>query len=87
MPPVFRAISIPSFKWLEAYEQVFGLLQFRALHSAEQQQAYEVDIKADSAEYSIHHARVRAARHRSTGQAVEMKRLHGVNSRSQAAEI
>ena len=80
-------ISITSFKWLEAYEQDFGLLQYRALHSAEQQQAYELDSKADCAEYSIHHARVRAASHKSTEQAVEMKRLHGVNSGTQAAEI
>ena len=39
-----------------AYERDFGLLQYRAVHSAEQQQVYERDFKADYAEYSIHHA-------------------------------
>ncbi|XP_006878225.1 PREDICTED: RNA polymerase II elongation factor ELL3-like, partial [Chrysochloris asiatica] len=34
------------------------LLQYRAIHSAEQQQAYEQDFETDYAEYRVLHARV-----------------------------
>ncbi|CAH6787995.1 RNA polymerase II elongation factor ELL3 [Phodopus roborovskii] len=51
------------------------LLQYSAIHSAEQQQAYEQDFEADYAEYRILHARVGAASQRFTELGEEMKRL------------
>ncbi|XP_006994100.1 RNA polymerase II elongation factor ELL3 [Peromyscus maniculatus bairdii] len=51
------------------------LLQYRAIHSAEQQQAYEQDFETDYAEYRILHARVGAASQRFTELGAEIKRL------------
>ncbi|OBS78758.1 hypothetical protein A6R68_18843 [Neotoma lepida] len=51
------------------------LLQYRAIHSAEQQQAYEQDFETDYAEYRILHARVGAASQKFTELGAEIKRL------------
>ncbi|XP_021081935.1 RNA polymerase II elongation factor ELL3 isoform X2 [Mesocricetus auratus] len=51
------------------------LLQYRAIHSAEQQQAYEQDFETDYAEYRILYARVGAASQRFTELGAEIKRL------------
>ncbi|XP_055481752.1 RNA polymerase II elongation factor ELL3 [Psammomys obesus] len=51
------------------------LLQYGAIHSAEQQQAYEQDFETDYAEYRILHARVGAASQRFTELGAEIKRL------------
>ncbi|KAF4018062.1 hypothetical protein G4228_009779 [Cervus hanglu yarkandensis] len=48
------------------------LLQYRAIHSAEQQHAYEQDFETDYAEYRILHARVGAASQRFIELAAEM---------------
>ncbi|GAB1286794.1 RNA polymerase II elongation factor ELL3 [Apodemus speciosus] len=49
--------------------------QYRAIHSTEQQQAYEQDFETDYAEYRILHARVGAASQRFTELGAEIKRL------------
>ncbi|KAK7810194.1 hypothetical protein U0070_010358 [Myodes glareolus] len=51
------------------------LLQYGAIHSTEQQQAYEQDFETDYAEYRILHARVGAASQRFTELGAEIKRL------------
>ncbi|XP_036041959.1 RNA polymerase II elongation factor ELL3 [Onychomys torridus] len=51
------------------------LLQYRAIHSTEQQQAYEQDFETDYAEYRILHARVGAASQRFTELGAEIKTL------------
>ncbi|KAL6035801.1 hypothetical protein STEG23_005198 [Scotinomys teguina] len=51
------------------------LLQYRAIHSAEQQQAYEQDFETDYTEYRTLHARVGAASQRFTELGAEIKRL------------
>uniref|UniRef100_A0A8C6QBD9 Elongation factor RNA polymerase II-like 3 n=1 Tax=Nannospalax galili TaxID=1026970 RepID=A0A8C6QBD9_NANGA len=50
-------------------------LQYRAINSAEQQQAYEQDFETDYAEYRILHARVGAASQRFIELGAEIKRL------------
>ncbi|XP_008580755.1 PREDICTED: RNA polymerase II elongation factor ELL3 [Galeopterus variegatus] len=51
------------------------LLQYRAIHSAEQQHAYEQDFETDYAEYRILHARVGAASQRFIELGAEIKRV------------
>ncbi|XP_004380751.1 RNA polymerase II elongation factor ELL3 [Trichechus manatus latirostris] len=51
------------------------LLQYRAIHSAEQHHAYEQDFEADYAEYRILHARVAAASQRFIELGAEIKRV------------
>ncbi|XP_064148111.1 RNA polymerase II elongation factor ELL3 isoform X2 [Loxodonta africana] len=51
------------------------LLQYRAIHSAEQQHAYEQDFETDYAEYRILHARVGAASQRFMELGAEIKRV------------
>ncbi|XP_054988122.1 RNA polymerase II elongation factor ELL3 [Sorex araneus] len=51
------------------------LLQYTAIHSAEQQQAYEQDFETDYAEYRILHARVGAASQRFVELGAEIKRV------------
>lgn len=51
------------------------LLQYRAIHSAEQQHAYEQDFETDYAEYRILHARVGAASQRFIELAAEMNNV------------
>ncbi|XP_045628121.1 RNA polymerase II elongation factor ELL3 isoform X1 [Ursus americanus] len=51
------------------------LLQYRAIHSAEQQHAYEQDFETDYTEYRILHARVGAASQRFTELGAEIKRV------------
>uniref|UniRef100_A0A8D2AWN5 Elongation factor for RNA polymerase II 3 n=1 Tax=Sciurus vulgaris TaxID=55149 RepID=A0A8D2AWN5_SCIVU len=51
------------------------LLQYRVIHSAEQQQAYEQDFETDYAEYRILHARVGAASQRFIELGAEIKRV------------
>nr|XP_014702592.2 RNA polymerase II elongation factor ELL3 isoform X1 [Equus asinus] len=51
------------------------LLQYRAIHSAEQQHAYEQDFETDYAEYRILHARVGAASQRFVELGAEIKRV------------
>ncbi|XP_051000452.1 RNA polymerase II elongation factor ELL3 isoform X2 [Acomys russatus] len=51
------------------------LLQYGAIHNAEQQQAYEQDFETDYAEYRILHARIGAASQRFTELGAEIKRL------------
>lgn len=62
-------------KHWQAYEQGFGLLQHRAIHNAEQQQAHELDLKTDYVEYPILWAQVRVASQRLTEVRMEIKRL------------
>ncbi|XP_066200554.1 RNA polymerase II elongation factor ELL3 [Saccopteryx leptura] len=50
-------------------------LQYGAIHSAEQQQAYEQDFETDYAEYRILHARVKAASQRFIELGAEIKRV------------
>ncbi|XP_029808613.1 RNA polymerase II elongation factor ELL3 isoform X2 [Suricata suricatta] len=51
------------------------LLQYRAIHSAEQQHAYEQDFETDYTEYRILHARVGAASQRFIELGAEIKRV------------
>ncbi|XP_064222057.1 RNA polymerase II elongation factor ELL3 isoform X2 [Aotus nancymaae] len=51
------------------------LLQYRAIHSAEQQHAYEQEFETDYAEYRILHARVGAASQRFIELGAEIKRV------------
>ncbi|XP_035888477.1 RNA polymerase II elongation factor ELL3 isoform X1 [Phyllostomus discolor] len=51
------------------------LLQYGAIHSAEQQHAYEKDFETDYVEYRILHARVGAASQRFTELGAEIKRV------------
>ncbi|XP_012865350.1 PREDICTED: RNA polymerase II elongation factor ELL3 [Dipodomys ordii] len=51
------------------------LLQYRAINSAEQQQAYEQDFETDYAEYRILHSRVGAASQRFIELGAEIKRV------------
>ncbi|XP_020011793.1 RNA polymerase II elongation factor ELL3 [Castor canadensis] len=51
------------------------ILQYRSIHSAEQQQAYEQDFEADYAEYRMLHARVGAASQRFIELGAEIKRV------------
>ncbi|KAI5129382.1 Rna polymerase Ii Elongation Factor Ell3 [Manis pentadactyla] len=51
------------------------LLQYRAIHSAKQQHAYEQDFETDYAEYRILHARVGAASQRFMELGAEIKRV------------
>ncbi|XP_032337231.1 RNA polymerase II elongation factor ELL3 [Camelus ferus] len=51
------------------------LLQYRAIHSAEQQHAYEQDFETDYAEYRILHARIGAASQRFIELGAEIKRV------------
>ncbi|XP_040112590.1 RNA polymerase II elongation factor ELL3 isoform X1 [Oryx dammah] len=51
------------------------LLQYRAIHSAEQQHAYEQDFETDYAEYRLLHARVGAASQRFIELAAEMNNV------------
>ncbi|XP_006883021.1 PREDICTED: RNA polymerase II elongation factor ELL3 [Elephantulus edwardii] len=51
------------------------LLQYRAIHNAEQQHAYEQDFETDYAEYRILHARVGAASQRFIELGAEIKRV------------
>ncbi|XP_055132855.1 RNA polymerase II elongation factor ELL3 isoform X1 [Symphalangus syndactylus] len=51
------------------------LLQYRAIHSAEQQHAYEQDFETDYAEYRILHARVGTASQRFIELGAEIKRV------------
>ncbi|XP_045679772.1 RNA polymerase II elongation factor ELL3 isoform X1 [Phyllostomus hastatus] len=51
------------------------LLQYGAIHSAEQQHAYEKDFEADYVEYRILHARVGAVSQRFTELGAEIKRV------------
>ncbi|KAL2790453.1 RNA polymerase II elongation factor ELL3, partial [Daubentonia madagascariensis] len=51
------------------------LLQYRTIHSAEQQHAYEQDFETDYAEYRILHARVGAASQRFIELGAEIKRV------------
>ncbi|XP_012504776.1 PREDICTED: RNA polymerase II elongation factor ELL3 [Propithecus coquereli] len=51
------------------------LLQYRAIHSAEQKHAYEQDFETDYAEYRILHARVGAASQRFIELGAEIKRV------------
>lgn len=51
------------------------LLQYGAIHSAEQQRAYEQDFEADYAEYRILHARFGAASQRFIDLGAEIKRV------------
>ncbi|XP_066132751.1 RNA polymerase II elongation factor ELL3 [Saccopteryx bilineata] len=50
-------------------------LQYGAIHSAEQQHAYEQDFETDYAEYCILHARVKAASQRFIELGAEIKRV------------
>ncbi|ELV13393.1 RNA polymerase II elongation factor ELL3 [Tupaia chinensis] len=50
-------------------------LQYRAIHSVEQQHAYEQDFETDYAEYRILHARIGAASQRFTELGTEIKRV------------
>ncbi|XP_030740368.1 RNA polymerase II elongation factor ELL3 [Echinops telfairi] len=51
------------------------LLQYRTIHSAEQQHAYEQDFEADYAEYRVLHAQVGAASQRFIELGAEIKRV------------
>ncbi|XP_014636147.1 PREDICTED: RNA polymerase II elongation factor ELL3 isoform X1 [Ceratotherium simum simum] len=51
------------------------LLQYRAIHTAEQQHAYEQDFETDYAEYRILHARVGAASQKFIELGAEIKRV------------
>nr|ACH91023.1 elongation factor RNA polymerase II-like 3 (predicted) [Otolemur garnettii] len=51
------------------------LLQYKAIHNAEQQHAYERDFETDYAEYRILHARVGAASQRFVELGTEIKRV------------
>ncbi|XP_025740221.1 RNA polymerase II elongation factor ELL3 [Callorhinus ursinus] len=51
------------------------LLQYRAIHNAEQQHAYEQDFETDYTEYRILHARVGAASQRFIELGAEIKRV------------
>ncbi|XP_008267046.1 RNA polymerase II elongation factor ELL3 isoform X1 [Oryctolagus cuniculus] len=51
------------------------LLQYKAIHSVEQQQAYEQDFETDYAEYRTLHARVGAASQRFIELGAEIKRV------------
>ncbi|XP_053451720.1 RNA polymerase II elongation factor ELL3 isoform X2 [Nycticebus coucang] len=51
------------------------LLQYKAIHSAEQQHAYERDFETDYAEYRILHARVGATSQRFVELGTEIKRV------------
>ncbi|XP_077620656.1 RNA polymerase II elongation factor ELL3 [Crocuta crocuta] len=51
------------------------LLQYRAIHSADQQHAYEQDFETDYTEYRILHARVGAASQRFIELGAEIKRV------------
>ncbi|XP_004623411.1 RNA polymerase II elongation factor ELL3 [Octodon degus] len=51
------------------------LLQYRTIHSTEQQRAYEQDFEADYAEYRILHARVGTASQRFIELGAEIKRV------------
>ncbi|XP_076785726.1 RNA polymerase II elongation factor ELL3 isoform X1 [Arvicanthis niloticus] len=71
-----QSLSVPSASESPSPEDIPDyLLQYRAIHSAEQQQAYEQDFEADYAEYRILHARVGAASQRFTELGAEIKRL------------
>lgn len=71
-----QSLSVQSASESPSPEEVPDyLLQYRAIHSAEQQQAYEQDFETDYAEYRILHARVGAASQRFTELGAEIKRL------------
>ncbi|XP_028622637.1 RNA polymerase II elongation factor ELL3 isoform X4 [Grammomys surdaster] len=71
-----QSLSVPSASESPSPEEVPDyLLQYRAIHSVEQQQAYEQDFETDYAEYRILHARVGAASQRFTELGAEIKRL------------
>lgn len=62
------------------------LLQYRAIHSAEQQQAYEQDFEIDYAEYRILHARVGAASQRFIELGAELKKVQRGTSEHKVLE-
>ncbi|XP_052039360.1 RNA polymerase II elongation factor ELL3 [Apodemus sylvaticus] len=71
-----QSLSVPSASESPSPEEVPDyVLQYRAIHSTEQQQAYEQDFETDYAEYRILHARVGAASQRFTELGAEIKRL------------